>query len=62
MHLVQHFVPSEAVTIRAPAQPVHGIPQLGHDTLAIVCWFYVGLTSATTSFFPVRHQSQGIFI
>jgi hypothetical protein len=41
---------------------VHGIPQLGHDTLAIVCWFYVGLTSATTSFFPVRHQSQGIFI
>lgn len=29
-HFVQHLVPSEAVVIRAPAQPVQGIPQLGH--------------------------------
>jgi hypothetical protein len=35
-HFVQHFLPSEAVVILAPAHPVHGIPQLGHDTLAIL--------------------------
>ena len=38
---MQHLVPSEAVVILAPAHPVHGIPQLGHDTLAMVCWFLV---------------------
>lgn len=35
-HFVQHFLPSEAVVILAPAHPVHWIPQLGHDTLAIL--------------------------
>jgi hypothetical protein len=61
-HLVQQAVPSDAVVSRAPAHPVHGIPQFGQATLAIVCWFYDGLTSCTAGFLPVIHQLDSIII
>jgi hypothetical protein len=38
-HLVQHLVPLEAVVILAPAQPVQGIPQLGHEIAIVMLVF-----------------------
>jgi hypothetical protein len=43
-HFVQHLVPLDAVVILAPAQPVQGIPQLGHEIA--IC--YVGFKLLTS--------------